>query len=275
MQAFVAAATNHWRKPNTTMWDYMIENLNGGIKPDLPNCIFVGDAAGRPKEWKKGAKKDFSCGDRAFANNIELPFKTPEEFFFNEEPVKFVWDSIDPAEVLKKISAPKQYKTEELVKKEQEVVLFIGCPASGKSTFAKKHFVPNGYIHVNQDTLKTKEKCLKAAREAIENGKSVVIDNTNPGSDTRALYIGAAKEAGISVRAFVFNTDVALAHHLNFYREKITKGAVRRVPDVGYNQFKSKFKEPSTKEGIAEITKIEWSPDFASEQHKKLFLQRT
>jgi hypothetical protein len=26
------------------------------------------------------------------------------------------------------------------------------------------------------------------------------------------------------------------------YFQKITQGGVRRVPDVGYNQFKSKFK---------------------------------
>jgi len=192
-----------------------------------------------------------------------------------ENPVKFEWDSIDAAEVLKKVKAPKVYKTEDLVKKEQELVIFVGCPASGKSTFAKKYFVPAGYVHVNQDTLKTKEKCAKAAREAVLSKKSVVVDNTNPGLDTRSLYTSIAEDAGIGLRCFVFLTDVELAHHLNFYREKITKGAVRRIPDVGYNMFKSKFKEPTTKEGFTEITKIEWAPDFQSEEHRKLFLQRT
>jgi len=275
VQAFIAAATDHWRKPNTTMWDYMVQNLNGGIKPNLKLCTYVGDAAGRPKGWKSGHPKDFSCGDRAFGNNIQVSFQTPEEYFLSESPVKFEWDSIDPNEVLKNVKAPKVFKTEEIVKSEQELVLFVGCPASGKSTFAKKHFVPSGYIHVNQDTLKTKEKCIKAAREAIGNGKSVVIDNTNPEPSTRSLYTSIAKENGISFRCFVFLTDVELAHHLNFYREKITKGAVRRVPDVGYNMFKSKFKEPTAGEGFAEIIKIDWSPDFTSEEHRTLFLQRT
>jgi bifunctional polynucleotide phosphatase/kinase len=125
------------------------------------------------------------------------------------------------------------HKTEDLVKSSQELVLFVGCPASGKSTFARKHFVPNGYVHVNQDTLKTKEKCIKAARIAVEEGKSVVVDNTNPGTmiilpfqleiepGVRANYTEIAKEKGIPCRCFVFNTDVKLAHHLNFYREVI------------------------------------------------------
>jgi hypothetical protein len=31
------------------MWDYMVRQCNGGVAPDLANCFFVGDAAGRPK----------------------------------------------------------------------------------------------------------------------------------------------------------------------------------------------------------------------------------
>jgi len=75
--------------------------------------------------------------------------------------------------------------------------------------------------------------------------------------------------------ALFFNTNVELAHHLNFYREKITKGGVRRIPEVAYRMFKSKFKEPSQKEGFSEITTIEWGADFPSEEYKNLFLQRT
>lgn len=37
---------------------------------DLKNCMYVGDAAGRDKEWSPGKSKDFSCDDRKFAANI-------------------------------------------------------------------------------------------------------------------------------------------------------------------------------------------------------------
>ena len=41
------------------------------------------------------------------------------------------------------------------------MILMIGPPASGKSTFTKKYLVPHNYVHINRDTLQTQEKCLK------------------------------------------------------------------------------------------------------------------
>jgi bifunctional polynucleotide phosphatase/kinase len=35
----------------------------------------------------------------------------------------------------------------------QEVIVFVGYPASGKSTFAHKHLVPKGYVYINQVRL--------------------------------------------------------------------------------------------------------------------------
>jgi len=36
-----------------------------------------------------------------------------------------------------------------------------------------------GYVVVNQDQLKTKEKCKAVVKGALEEGKSVVVDRTN------------------------------------------------------------------------------------------------
>ena len=75
------------------------------------------------------------------------------------------------------------------------MILFVGSPASGKSTFWKTH-LPT-YIRVNRDTLKTKEKCLKAAEQAITKGESLVIDNTNPTKEDRKAYVDLAKKNGL------------------------------------------------------------------------------
>jgi bifunctional polynucleotide phosphatase/kinase len=48
----------------------------------------------------------------------------------------------------------------------------------------------------HRDTCKTKEKCVKACKAALAQGKSVVIDNTNASTELRKLYIDCAEEAG-------------------------------------------------------------------------------
>jgi bifunctional polynucleotide phosphatase/kinase len=38
----------------------------------MSKCLYVGDAAGRAKEWSPGKPKDFSCSDRMFAANLGI-----------------------------------------------------------------------------------------------------------------------------------------------------------------------------------------------------------
>ena len=87
-------------------------------------------------------------------------FKTPEEFFLNEKPVEFSWNSFDAKSYLS--SADEHTDLDfDPVSSKQEVVVMVGPPASGKSSFAKKYLVPAGYVWINRDTLTTPAKCLK------------------------------------------------------------------------------------------------------------------
>eukprot|EP01116_Phalansterium_solitarium_P020680 TRINITY_DN6162_c0_g2_i1.p1 TRINITY_DN6162_c0_g2~~TRINITY_DN6162_c0_g2_i1.p1 ORF type:complete len:264 (+),score=82.16 TRINITY_DN6162_c0_g2_i1:296-1087(+) len=258
----MATATDHYRKPNTTMWDYLVQHFNGGLALDMKHSVFVGDAAGRLKGWSPTAPHDFSCTDRAFAHNVAVRFRTPEEFFLGHAPTSsWKWQALDPAAALARLAGKGGYSG--LARSTQELVVMVGYPASGKSTFAKKHFVAAGYQHVNQDTLKTKEKCVKAAEQALAAGRCVVVDNTNPTAEVRKLYINAARARGVPARCFVLNTDRELAEHLNLFRERLTNGETPRIPDIGYNVFKSRYEAPSTKEGFTEVKETSMKPAAA------------
>lgn len=269
---FVCTGTNHYRKPSTLMWDYFVENCNGGVKADLSQCTYVGDAAGRATGWAPGKKRDFSCSDRMFAANVGLKFQTPEEFFLGEKPVAFTWGTLDPNEYLLKAAKPK--KTE-YHSKSQEVVVMVGCPASGKSTIRRRFFESHGYIAINRDTMGTKEKCVKAAKASLSAGKSIVADNTNPSCDARKDYINMAKSKKIPCRCFWIKTPRDMAMHLNFVRQNQTNGDVRRIPDVGYNVYFKNFEPPTKAEGFSEITELDFVPDFENKRNETIFRQWT
>jgi hypothetical protein len=81
----------------------------------------------------------------------------------------------------------------------QEIVLLVAPPSTGKSTLARR-FDPSLYTTVNSDTLKTVEKCMAVAGEALRGGvKSVVVDNTNMEQAARARWVAFAREHGVSV----------------------------------------------------------------------------
>ena len=108
IQVFASTGAGHFRKPSTAMWKFMEEKYNGGIKIDPSKSFYVGDAAGRPKNWKPNTSKDFSCGDRKFAVNLGVKFYTPEEFFLGEKPyANFDWLTLNPKEFYEKIKDEK------------------------------------------------------------------------------------------------------------------------------------------------------------------------
>lgn len=77
-------------------------------------------------------------------------------------------------------------------------MILVGAPGSGKSTLWQTYFTD--YVRVNNDTLKTPAKCMQLCEESLIDGKSVVIDNTNPTADVRARYLNIAKSLKISAR---------------------------------------------------------------------------
>ncbi|KAI8340235.1 polynucleotide kinase 3 phosphatase-domain-containing protein [Chlamydoabsidia padenii] len=255
---YAAMKKDQYRKPRTGMWDDMIKQHNEGALVELDQCFYVGDAAGRQDGWKPKMKKDHSCADRKFAKNINIPFYTPEAFFHKEKEADFSWGDFDPyayslqtLPLFTPTSTPLTPEDTNTV----EIILFVGRPASGKSTFAKKHLIPKNYTYVNQDTLKTKAKCLKACEETILQNQSVVVDNTNSNIDTRAEYLKIAKKHDVPVRCFYFVADEHLCRHNNYYRHIVQQDR-DLIGDIVFRTFKSRFQEPTLDEGYQEIKKI-------------------
>jgi predicted kinase len=83
-----------------------------------------------------------------------------------------------------------------------ECVVFVGLPASGKSTFYRQRFAST-HTHISKDLLPgSANKSVRQARDlraALGAGQSVVVDNTNPAVADREEIIGVARQVGARV----------------------------------------------------------------------------
>nr|QBK88378.1 MAG: polynucleotide kinase 3 phosphatase [Mimivirus LCMiAC01] len=252
-----------YRKPRTSLWDKF-------ILCDKKKSFYCGDAGGLPKRTINGRtiKKDFSDSDLKFALNVGIKFMHRDEFIYGHVSKMPLVNMNYPHYMdhnIGKRREPNMESKSSIKKfepyKKQEIIINVGYPGSGKSYYTKKYIVPNNYVYINRDTLKTTIKCIKLCERALKEGKCVVIDNTNPSIEVRKRYIDIAKKYKVFVRCIWFTTSYELSMHNNIYRNSVTNGNTRIVPRVGYNIYRKKFEKPKKKEGIRKIIKKNFTLD--------------
>lgn len=130
-----------------------------------------------------------------------------------------------------------------------EIVVFTGCPASGKSTTYKKTYSAT-HVHINLDTLKTRKKELAAIDAAIRDRKDIVIDNTNPSREARKVYIDIAKAAGYLVGSVEIYAPGSICIDRNGLRDT-------PVPKVAIYSYLKKYERPALDEGFDYIAVLQ------------------
>lgn len=201
---FTATGHDQYRKPETGMWKELINNID----VDIDKSFYVGDAGGRPQ--------DFSDSDIKFAENIGLKFYLPEEIFKNPK--------IDISDT-------------------QAMFIFVGMSGAGKTSFYNQYLKDKGWIHANQDTLKTAAKVLTTVKDALDKGKSVAVDATNPTIEKRAQYIDLAIEYQVPTMIIYFVGN-------GFDGNKLRPNP---VPSIAYATYFKNLEEPTEDEGVPVI----------------------
>jgi predicted kinase len=135
-----------------------------------------------------------------------------------------------------------------------ECVIFIGLPASGKTTFYHQRFAAT-HRHISKDHWPA--AASKDARQAalistaLSEAVPVVVDNTNPTIADRAAIIALARKHGARIVGYHFTATTREAVGRNRGRE-----GKERVPDVAIFTKAKQMVIPTRAEGFDELNAV-------------------
>lgn len=146
-----------------------------------------------------------------------------------------------------------------------DLVILVGIPASGKTTFYEQHFAASHAL-VSKDRLlnhrRPGHRQEALIREALSRGQSVVVDNTHPARKDRAALIALARKLGARPIGYYFATTTADA----IARNKDRSGKAH-VPAVAIYTSAKRLEPPTWSEGFSELytVRIEQHDEFRLE----------
>ena len=206
---FISTEKDNYRKPCVDMWT-LFKKIH---VCEIKEILYVGDALGR--------LQDFSDSDKLFAENINSDIKSPEDFF------GIISETIATS-----------------FQNQKELIVFVGMPGSGKSSYYYKHL--EDHVHIEQDKIGTRPKLLKELDKVLLTDKSIVIDSTNPKQENRLEYYEKAQKHGYNIKVLYFLIN---GTGFNKLREN-------PVPDIVYHIYFKNLVPPNSENTPGEVIYI-------------------
>jgi predicted kinase len=139
-----------------------------------------------------------------------------------------------------------------------ESIVLIGLQASGKSTFYRQHFATTHEL-ISKDLMPRKGKELRQTQlieAALQAGKSLVVDNTNPSQLDRAAMIQQFQAYQATIIGYYFASQLDECMERN--RQRTGKAL---VPDVGVFSTLKKLERPTYTEGFDRLYYVQIGTD--------------
>jgi predicted kinase len=142
-----------------------------------------------------------------------------------------------------------------------ELVILIGLPGAGKTTFYRERFAAT-HVHVSKDLWPNAAgrdaRQRRAIDEALAAGSSVVVDNTNPSAADRAALIALARARNARVIGYFFDVSTRAAVARNAGRS-----GTEKVPNVAIFTVAKRLQPPTIADGYDELFRVEIGEDRA------------
>jgi len=126
-----------------------------------------------------------------------------------------------------------------------EAIIFIGIPASGKSTYYEKHF-KDTHLRLNLDMLGRRRRERALFEAAVKTGTKIVIDNTNIDLAHRQKYIPLLKKNNYKIISYYFHIPEEQSLKRNKERDRF-------VPEDVIWKLRKNLVQPTKDEGFDEV----------------------
>ncbi|GAC1628888.1 MAG: hypothetical protein NVS4B9_20610 [Ktedonobacteraceae bacterium] len=144
-----------------------------------------------------------------------------------------------------------------------DILIFMGLQGAGKSTFYRSAFAAT-HAYVSKDALRNNRQPARRQQqlieEALQAGRSLVVDNTNPTVQDRAPLIALGHQYGALVIGYYFEPQV----ERSIERNKLRSGKAR-VPLVAIFATRKKLTPPAYKEGFDQLYCVNVQDNFQFE----------
>jgi predicted kinase len=129
-----------------------------------------------------------------------------------------------------------------------DVAIMIGLQASGKTTFCRQVLAAD-HVIVSKDAFPNarhrQRRQMRLISEALAEGHSVAVDNTNPSPQEWQPLIEAARAHDATPLGYWFPPDLTATQERNAIRESRA-----RVPDVGLYATLKRLRPPTRTDGF-------------------------
>ena len=232
----------------------VVKATPGPLQPEAAHDVSVEPQAVQPRQPANGdvakRRRRRGRGGRGRSRNDASPAETASAVLAQHGPA-----ATAAAVPLSQVEAPSQRPSKGVV------ILAIGLPGSGKSSWFKRHNVTplssdllrallfdDPTEQRFQDLIFSNLRSMLKAR-LIAKRPMNYVDATNLSPHERSGWIKLAKDYGYEVQAVFFDVPVEVCLARNQRRE-------RKVPEDAMRRMAGKLKQPSFEEGFSKITVV-------------------